>query len=256
MLSLAKFGAGVAASLLLLGGCSGENKPTDAQLREALVVELPEYVTVTDFRVEAMENTGNEVEPSYISRYKAKAEVTSELYTRDGSVGDVLFLLGATAPGTELELFGKSRSELYQGGWAHDLYIEGNPIRKLGQPAAAFAPARTIVRGSAEETVFQEELNAKHAAFNATVAELPLDAMIIEFYGSKSEFAGQYVIGEVLKSRAEKSNDEQFVVHANYAYKKPGATKPGGSDSRTFTFRKIEGTWQVASMGFARSGKI
>lgn len=256
MLSFAKFGTGVAAGLLLLGGCSGENKPTDSQLREALIVELPEYVTVTDFTVEAMENTGNEVEPSYISRYKAKGEVISELYTRDGSVGDVLFLLSATEAGTELELFGKSRSELYQGGWAHDLYVEGNPIRKLGRPLTEFAPARTIVRGSAEETAYQDELNAKHAAFNATLAELPLDDMIIEFYGAKSEFAGQYVIGEVLKSRAEKSNDEQFIVHANYAFKKAGASKPGGSDSRTFTFSNTDGTWQVVSMGFARSGKI
>lgn len=201
-----------------------------------------------------MENTGNEVEPSFVSRYKATGEVVSELYARDGTLNDVVFLKSVTQPGTELELFGKSRSELYQGGWAHDLYVDGNPISKLGRPATDFASANTLVRGSAEELAYQEELQAKSAAFNASIGDLALHDMIIEFYGAKSEFAGQFEIGEVIKSRTEKLSDEQFVVHANYAYRKPGASKPGGSDSRTFTFSNADGAWQVIRMGFARSG--
>jgi len=82
----------IAALTALLVGCSGENKPSETDLRQALASTLPDYLTVTDFNVEAMANEGNEVEPRFIARYNASVEVVEALYTRDGKDGDFMFL--------------------------------------------------------------------------------------------------------------------------------------------------------------------
>ena len=256
MVELRRFGTVLAVCLLFVAGCSGENKPSEAQLREALVLEVPSYVTVIDFSVDAMENTGNEVEPNYIARFNAKVESNEALYARDGAEGDVLFLLDKTAAGTVLDLFGKSSSQLYQGEWRHDLYVEGNTLSALGRPLAEFADRTTIVRGSAEETAHYAQLKAADAEFDATVAGLPLHDLITDYYDTKGEFRGQFAIHEVLASRAEKKTNEQFQVHAKYSYRRAKASEAVGEDRRVFTVRKLEGQWQVVAMGSARSGRI
>lgn len=255
MVAQIKFSVAVAL-LVMVAGCSGENKPTETQLREALVLELPGYVKITDFSVDAMQNTGNEVEPNYIARFSAKLETTSELYTRDGSEGNLLFLKKASDLGTSTEVFGKSSSTLYQGGWAHDLFVEGNTLRELGKPQAEFTAEKTLVRGSAEETAYYESLKVQDAEFETTTASLPLHDMVSEYYDTASEWAGRYQIHEVFASRLEKRTNEEFLVHAKYSYREPTATVGQGEDRRAFTVRNLEGTWQVVGMGSAGSGRL
>ena len=242
--------------VLLAAGCSGENKPTEAELRDALTVELPGYLKVTDFSVEAMQNTGNEVEPRYVARFNASLEVTSPLYTRDGTEGKLLFLQPAEEEGAEVEVFGKSTSVLFQGAWAHDLYVDGNTVSSMGRPRDEFANAKTIVRGSAEETEHFDALRAANEEFEATLRELPVDEMVTKYYNSSGPYAGRFVIHEVLASRSEKVSPEEFRVHAKYSYRQPNDTGPQGEDRRMFIFRKPEDTWQVVSIGPARSGRI
>ena len=128
-------GIGIAALLLLVAGCGGENKPSDSQLREALTEELPGYLAIDDFNVEAMQNIGNEVEPRYVARFNAELEVTSPLYVRDGRDGEFLLLKPTTEEGADVEVFGKSLSVLFQGAWAHDMIIDGNTVESHGPSA-------------------------------------------------------------------------------------------------------------------------
>jgi len=247
----------IAVLIPLLVSCSGENKPSTSELREALVATLPDYVKVTDFNVEAIANEGNEVEPRFVSRYNAAVEVTDALYKRDGSDGDLLFLAPGGVAGDKADLFGKSLSVLYQGKWEHNVGIDGNPLNEMGRPLTEFAGKKTIIRGSAEETAHFDAMEQKDAAFAATTAALPLASMIAQYYDTKGEFAGRFEIHEVLAHRIEKVNNNQAKVHAKYTYKTPGADKASGEDRRAFTLLLSEGQdWQIAGMGTARSGRV
>ncbi len=242
---------------VLLTGCGGENKPSETELRDALVGALPDHVKVTDFNVEAMQNEGNEVEPRFIARFNASVEVTDALYERDGRGRDPVFLKKTGEAGDEADLFGKSMSILYEGTWQHNVGIDGNTLREMGQPRSDFAGAKTIVRGTDEETAHFDALEQQNAEFTASTAALPLDSMITDFYATRGEFAGKYVIHEVMAHRIEKKSNDQAMVHAKYSYKKPGADKGAGEDRRAFTLAKGEdGTWQIAKMGFAGSGRV
>jgi len=242
---------------VLLAGCGGEHKPSESELRGALVATLPDHLEVTDFNVEAMQNEGNEVEPRFIARFNASVEVTDTLYERDGRGRDPVFLQKTGDVGDSADLFGKSMSILYQGKWQHDVGIDGNTLRELGQPRSVFAGAKTIVRGSDEETAHFDAMEQQNADFAATTAALPFDTMIADYYATKGEFAGRYVIHEVIAHRIEKKSNNQAMVHARYSYKKPGANKGAGEDRRAFTLQKDEeGNWQITRMGFAGSGRV
>ena len=241
----------------LLAGCSSENKPSEAELQEALVASLPEYLKLTQFNVEAMQNEGNEVEPRFIARFNGSIEVTEALYERDGRGRDPVFLKKIGDAGDVADLFGRSMSVLYQGKWEHNLDIDGNTVRELGRARSDFADANTIVRGTDEETAHFDAMEQQDAEFTATTAALPLDAMIADFYATKGEFAGKYVIREVIAHRIEKKSNDQALVHAKYSYKKPGADTGAGEDRRAFTLAKDgDGNWQIARMGFAGSGRV
>jgi len=250
--------AAMTAILLLsfLTGCSGENRPTKSELSTTLADQLPDYLKLSSLSVEAMENTGNEVDPNYIARFSAIAETQSVLYTPDGSDGDWLFVKQVTAAGESVELFGKSSSVLYQGGWRHSMGLDGNPISPLGKPLASFAPRQTLIRGSDEEQAHLAALETADAEFNASILSLPINKLITEYYNTSSEWAGRFVVHEVLASRNEKRSNEEFIVHAKYSYRTPESSKPSGDDRRTFHFRKSNNQWQVVQMGGARSGRI
>ena len=206
----------IAAILLLpsITGCSSENKPTKAEISAALAAELPDHVKVTSFDIEPIENNGSEVDPNYIARFKATTETQARLFAKDGRAGDQLFVKEVTAAGHSTELFGKSVSELYQGGWRHSLLIDGNPVSALGRPLESFAPTPTLIRGSAEEKAYFAALEAANAELNATIEVMPIHDMISEYYNTKGQWAGQFVVHEVIASRNEKRTNEELIVHA------------------------------------------
>ena len=241
------------------GGGGGASQPSEADLRQALADELGEAFKVTDFNIEAMQNTGNEVEPNFEARYNAAVELTQNLYTNDGSQGDVRFMKLGGEVGDEAELFGTTGSVRYQGDWAHRLYIEGNPLSEFGGPLPQASETRykqVIVRGSAEETAHFAALDAKAAELKAQIGTLPLEDMITDFYNTKGQWQGQFVIHEVMAHRMEPKSADQFMVHAKYSYRKPNASGPQGEDRRAFTVSNQSGEWQVVRMAGAGSGQI
>lgn len=242
--------------LTLFLGCSGSNEPKASELGEALAKELPDYLSVTSFNVEAMENTGNDVEPNYVARFTAVAETQAPLYAADGRDRDLVFVKETTPAGESIELFGKSASELYQGGWRHLLRVDGNPAAGLGRPLESFRAKKTLIRGSDEEKAHFAALEAANAEFNTALKGLPVIEMLTEFYNTSGQWAGQFVVHEVIASRNEKQTNDFFEVHAKYSYRKPTDTEPQGEDRRTFSFQKVNGQWQVVRMGGAGSGRI
>ena len=240
----------------LISGCSGENKPSAAQLRAALAEQLPDQFAVSSFDLESMENTGNNVEPNYIARFKATVEVSTPLYELNGRDGNIVFVKELTESGHEQDIYGRSASELYQGGWRHQLLLDGDPLSPLGRTVESFAPRQALVRGSAEEIAHFAALEAANAEFNATIASLPVHEMIADFYATKGPFAGTYQIHEVSASRNEKHANDSFTAHARYSYRKVNETTPAGEDARAFRFSKVDDEWRVTSIGGARSARL
>jgi len=64
----------VLALLGFMSGCSkdaAEVGPTSAELQSRFRTELPAYVTLPSFELQASENVGDRVEPVFKSRFKA-----------------------------------------------------------------------------------------------------------------------------------------------------------------------------------------
>ncbi len=148
----------------------GSNKPNKSELRNALSQDLPGFVKVTTFSIEAMQNFGNDVDPRYGSRFKAMVEASASLYKIDNKENKITFVRLITPKGKRTDIFGKTISILYQGAWKHDINIDGNPIRSLGLPLTHFTDGRVIVRGSKEANNYYSEIKRREAQRRANMA--------------------------------------------------------------------------------------
>lgn len=145
----------------LLAFSWGSNKPKESELKNALAQQIPGFVKVASFKIEALQNYGTEVEPRYRSRFKATIEAADNLYKVENKENDVLFVRLQTSKGKRADIFGKTTSILYQGTWQHSIEIDGNPISNLGGPLNLLSGGRVIVRGSKEEAAYLSEVRAE-----------------------------------------------------------------------------------------------
>ncbi|HUP59250.1 MAG TPA: hypothetical protein VNA69_02395 [Thermoanaerobaculia bacterium] len=139
---------------VLLIACSGDPKPSKSEIEQSLAAQLPAFVRVSSFSVEAMQNIGTKVEPVWQSRFHASVKVTSPTFTPDSAEAGVLFVRANKRDGDTTEVFGKSVSTLYAGRWRTQVLLEGQPIEALGRPENAFGTQKMIVRGSKDEAAY------------------------------------------------------------------------------------------------------
>ena len=145
----------------ILPSCSGKNEPKTAELKNALIQNVPGHIEVVKFAVEAIQNFGSEVDPNIGSRFKATVGTTVNLYKKKSVKNGVIFVFHSSAVGNQAEIFGKITSNLYQGAWRHRVAIEGNPIPNMGIPLNQFTGSRVLIRGSAEEKQYFLEIKRK-----------------------------------------------------------------------------------------------
>jgi len=129
---------------------TGGNGPKTGEIRQTIARELPGYVSLNDFQIEASQNLGSDVEPDYRARFNSQVRLEEDLYLHDGSEDQVTFLKRTKPRGFLLNIYGKTRSQLYQGTWRHEISSDGDPLSALGRPASAFAGV-TVIRGSEDE---------------------------------------------------------------------------------------------------------
>lgn len=137
--------------VLTLSACSSKTEPRYSELEKALSVELPAYLNLHSFSIEASENMGTNVEPLYQTRFKAILKLNTDTFIVDKKEGNITFVTHLLKSGKKIEVFGKSISRLYAGKWQTDLSLDGSPIQSLGKPLSMFSASRVIVRGSKEE---------------------------------------------------------------------------------------------------------
>jgi len=144
---------------VVLTSCSEkDNPPTTNELKNALILYLPAHIEVKSFTVQASQNLGNKVEPLYGSRFKATIEIIADLYAVDKTINKAIFVRLNTLKGTQTEIFGKIKTQLYQGALKYNFDIDGNPTDNLGKPLNQISGGNIIIRGSDEEKKFIAEL--------------------------------------------------------------------------------------------------
>jgi len=144
--------------LLLVSACASDSGPSKADLRRSLATELPAYVEVASFTIEASQSAGTKVEPVYQTRFRAVLKLTADTFTEAERARDVLFVKSLKRRGDEIEVFGKTQSLLYGGNWQTAVSLDGSPLARLGKPLSMFSAARVIVKGSREETEYRAEV--------------------------------------------------------------------------------------------------
>lgn len=140
---------------ILLFACSGPEvkKPTTAELQNALSQKFPGHIKLQEFSTEASQNLGNDVDPVWGVRFNASILSVADLYMKNNSDNSAIFIILSTKKDTETKIFGKFKSELYQGKWQHHIEFDGNPIGNLGLPVNQISKNGKIIiiRGSEEE---------------------------------------------------------------------------------------------------------
>jgi hypothetical protein len=169
-------------ALLTLAACKGgdpfETGPDKDHLQSRLATELPAYVRVTAFDIQASENIGNKVEPVFRTRFSAGIELTTDTFLPAHQEVGAVFVVPHLSSGEERKVYGLADSALTGGAWNTNFKFDANPLQSLGQPRDLFygTATRVIIRGSAEETAFrQAQRQEKEQALRADDERRQLD---------------------------------------------------------------------------------
>ena len=77
-----------------------------------------------------------------------------------------------------------------------------------------------------------------------------------QFYDTRGEWAGTFVIQQFLRQRITDQRDAHFVAHLEYQWAFKQDTSRTGLDQRTFHFEYRDEQWQVTHMGGNQSGQF
>lgn len=197
--------AASALTAFLVAACSSEPQPSHAEIQQSLAAQLPSFARISSFSVEATQNMGTRVEPVWHARFRATVTVGAPTFAADGADSNVIFLRVVKNAGDSIEMFGKSVSSLYAGTWRTSAELDGQPLVALGLPEGAFAPRRTVIRGSEAERVYLaeiaemqrvEEQKAIETAAAARAAQSPTKVIskyrYIAYYADPYLFVGSH----------------------------------------------------------------
>jgi hypothetical protein len=152
---------------LMLVSCSKDplsSGPDGADLKKRFSTELPAYVGVDSFDVQASENIGSKVEPKFVSRFKATIKLNADTFLESGREGTVVFVAPHLKSGEKREVYGKAVSGYHGGSWQTAFQLDSNPVPGLGTPRDAFGATRVIVKNSEEETLYREQQKREREA--------------------------------------------------------------------------------------------
>ncbi|MFH0812572.1 MAG: hypothetical protein V2A69_06995 [Pseudomonadota bacterium] len=156
---------------LLTGASFGEKEPNLNELELAFRNRLPDSFQLKKFDIEVSENLGNKVDPKWIGRYKAVLATKVPFYKHDKDENGFKFIIIQNDIGTEVDVYGKVTSVVYQGKWSHNWSMDGNPLRSLGDQRDEFKGEKVIVRGSENEKNYHVQQEQKNIAADKKKAE-------------------------------------------------------------------------------------
>lgn len=120
-----------------------ETGPTDQGLQKRFAAtELPAYVRLKLFEVQASDNIGNKIEPMFRARFRALVTLESDTYAETRRNGEDVYVEQQLVAGDIKELYGTADSTMRAGSWQTTFTLEGDPLRTLGTPPALFRAKR------------------------------------------------------------------------------------------------------------------
>lgn len=149
------------SALFLLGCGDSEEKPSTKDYEKQFSVEVPAYLELSSFDVEASENVGSKVEPYYKARFKATVKLNTKTFELSSKENEATFIRPVAGEGETKEIYGVASARLSAGNWKIDFKFENNPIPALGRPKDFFTGGRVLVVGTAEESDFKAQIEQK-----------------------------------------------------------------------------------------------
>lgn len=192
-----------ALTALFLFGCGdSEKKPATKDYEKQFAVEVPAYLELSSFDVEASENVGSKVEPMFKARFKATVKLKTKTFELANQENEATFIHPIADEGETKDIYGMAAARLSAGNWKIDFSLENNPIPALGHPKDFFTGRRVIVVGTAEESEFKAQQDQKRLVAEQE-AEKALKAQQLEEGRRK-------IALEAERKVAEKAAEEAF----------------------------------------------
>lgn len=130
--------------------------PGETELEAKLTTDLPGFLRITSFKVEAAENIGDKVEPVFKSRFRATLTLQSDTFLEASREPGAIIVVPHLKASTTRELYGKAVARLKAGAWQVAFSFDNNPIPDLGKPKDFFSGGEVIERGSQQESTYLE----------------------------------------------------------------------------------------------------
>lgn len=218
--------------IYLLGCGDSENKPSTKDYEKQFSVEIPAYLELSSFDVEASENVGSKVEPYYKARFKATVKLKTKTFELSNQENDATFIRPVADEGEKKEIYGMAGARLSAGNWKIDFNLENNPIPALGNPKDFFTGGRIIIVGTAEESDFKAQMEQKQLVAQQE-SEKALKAQQLEQEKQNTERERKRIIDEQERQKATEATRLQQEARA----KKLAAEKAAEVEKRKTTLQ-------------------
>ena len=124
----------------IFGYAHAQDAPTPADIRKALVAELPSYWTIKNVQITATVNDGDAIDPRFRQRFIATIVPKEKLYSElpKSRVEPYVVLIETRSPKQPHNLYGITSSVLKLGDWQMVFQFE-NSTRGLGLPQSMYS---------------------------------------------------------------------------------------------------------------------
>ena len=166
----------------IFGYAHAQDAPTPADIRKALVAELPSYWTIKNVQITATVNDGDAIDPRFRQRFIATIIPKEKLYSElpKSRVEPYVVLIETRSPKQPHNLYGITSSVLKLGDWQMVFQFE-NSTRGLGLPQSMYSRPviipDTVQANKAIETLTSAQELSKTLAEQTIRAEANAEAI-------------------------------------------------------------------------------
>jgi hypothetical protein len=171
-------GAGAAAWYLLAPHGSSSPAapaaPDQAFLESRVSSALPQFVKLTDFRIESSaDNSGTRGDPVVTARFRGNLLFTADTFASSSVEDDAVIVTPRFKQGSAREISGTATSRPTGATWNSEISFDQNPLADLGTPRESIQAHRVIIAGSPEEAAFREEQSHQKSAVTQVAEAAP-----------------------------------------------------------------------------------
>jgi hypothetical protein len=120
--------------------------PIENELRVQFAAEIPAYLHLMSFEVQASAPIGDKVEPAFKARFHASVRLESDTFNEIHREDGVVYVRSSQLEvGHTKELYGIALSTLNADSWNTAFTLEGDPLGAIGKPIVVLEEGRVRV---------------------------------------------------------------------------------------------------------------